>query len=88
MSEIAINEYLRELDKIKRRGGTGNEGCISIASHKLLAIYATRKESTIARFFNTYRFADYKDKVIDLLKRVCTVSVKTMEIVEMMRGME
>ena len=33
---------------------------------------------------NTYRFADYKEKVIDLLKRVCTVSVKTMEIIKQM----
>jgi predicted helicase len=39
---------------------------------------------TIAEKFNTYRFADYKEKVIDLLKRVCTVSVKTMEIIEKM----
>jgi len=35
--------------------------------------------------FNTYRFADYKKQVIDLLMRVITVSVKTMEIVEAMR---
>ncbi len=40
---------------------------------------------TIAEKFNTYRFADYKEKVIDLLKRVTTVSVGTMEVV---RGME
>jgi len=39
------------------------------------------KDPTIAEKFNTYRFADYKDKVIDLLKRVCTVSVETMRIV-------
>ena len=32
--------------------------------------------------FNTYRFADYKGHVIDLLRRVCTVSVRTMEIVD------
>ncbi len=43
------------------------------------------KDPTIAKLFNTYRFADYKDKVIDLLKRVCTVSVKTMEIVKQMQ---
>lgn len=42
------------------------------------------KDPTIAEKFNTYKFADYKDKVIDLLKRVCTVSVKTMEIVNQM----
>ncbi len=31
-----------------------------------------------------YRFADYKEAVIDLLKRVCTVSVKTVEIINRM----
>ncbi len=39
-------------------------------------------DPTIAEKFNTYRFADYKEQVIDLLKRVCTVSVRTMEIVD------
>jgi predicted helicase len=42
------------------------------------------KDPTIAEKFNTYRFADYKDKVIDLLKRVCTVSVETMKIINEM----
>lgn len=42
------------------------------------------KDPTIAEKFNTYRFADYKIQVIDLLKRVCTVSVKTMQIVHEM----
>jgi predicted helicase len=41
-------------------------------------------DPTIAEKFNTYRFADYKEHVIDLLKRVCTVSVETMKIVEQM----
>ena len=40
------------------------------------------RDPTIREKFNTYRFADYKEQVIDLLKRVCTVSVKTMEIVD------
>ncbi len=40
------------------------------------------KDPTIAEHFNTYRFADYKERVIDLLRRVCTVSVKTMDIVD------
>lgn len=44
------------------------------------------KDPTIAEKFNTYRFADYKDKVIDLLMRVCTVSVRTMEIVNEMKA--
>jgi predicted helicase len=34
----------------------------------------------------TYRFADHKEKVIDLLKRVTRVSVETMKIVEAMRA--
>jgi len=41
-------------------------------------------DPTIAEKFNTYRFADYKEQVIDLLKRVCTVSVETVRIVEEM----
>ena len=41
-------------------------------------------DKTIAEKFNTYRFADYKPRVIDLLKRVCTVSVETMKIVDEM----
>ena len=41
-------------------------------------------DPTIAEKFNTYRFADYKEKVIDLLNRVCTVSIKTMEIINHM----
>ena len=43
------------------------------------------KDTTIAEKFNTYRFADYKEQVIDLLQRVCTVSVETMRIVEEMK---
>ncbi len=42
------------------------------------------KDPTIREKFNTYRFADYKEQVIDLLCRVCTVSVGTMKIVEQM----
>jgi len=42
------------------------------------------KDKTIAEKFNTYRFADYKETVIDLLQRVCTVSVETRRIVEKM----
>ena len=40
------------------------------------------RDPTIAAKFNTYRFADYKEQVIDLLRRVCTVSVRTMEVVD------
>jgi predicted helicase len=40
------------------------------------------KDPTIAEKVNTNRFADYKERVIELLGRVCTVSIKTMEIVQ------
>ena len=40
----------------------------------------TPRDPTIRERFNTYRFADHKEKVIDLLQRVCTVSVETVRI--------
>ena len=42
------------------------------------------KDPTIAQLFHTYKFADYKEQVIDLLQRVCTVSIKTMKIIQQM----
>jgi predicted helicase len=42
------------------------------------------KDPTIREKFNTYKFADYKEQVIDLLCHVCTVSVETMKIIEQM----
>ena len=39
------------------------------------------RDPTIRERFNTYRFADYKERVIDLLGRVCSVSVQTVHIV-------
>jgi len=44
----------------------------------------TPKDPTIREKFNTYRFADYKEKVVDLLARVTRVSVETQEIVAAM----
>ncbi|MEY4767813.1 MAG: hypothetical protein RL637_452, partial [Pseudomonadota bacterium] len=46
------------------------------------------KDPTIAEKFNTYRFSDYKETVIDLLMRVTTVSIETMKIIEMMRQID
>lgn len=43
------------------------------------------KDPTIRAKFDTYRFVDYKDKVIDLLARVTTVSVETVRLVDAMR---
>ena len=46
--------------------------------------YKERKprDPTIRERFNTYRFADYKERVIDLLGRVCAVSAFTSTIVD------
>ena len=46
--------------------------------------YKERKprDPTIAERFNTYRFADHKERVIDLLARVCAVSAFTAAIVD------
>ena len=37
----------------------------------------TPKDPTVREKFNTYRFAEHKEQVIELLQRVCTVSVQT-----------
>ena len=39
------------------------------------------RDPTIRERFNTYRFSDYKEEVIELLHRVCAVSYRTAEIV-------
>jgi predicted helicase len=44
------------------------------------------KDPTIREKFDTYRFADYKEKVIDLLMRVTTVSVETERITQAMKA--
>ena len=45
----------------------------------------TPKDPTIREKFNTYRFAGYKEKVVDLLARVTRVSVETQRIVAAMK---
>ena len=49
--------------------------------------YKERKprDPTIRDRFNTYRFIDYKEHVIELLQKVCTVSIETMKIIAEMR---
>ena len=39
------------------------------------------RDPTIRERFNAYRFADHKERVIELLGRVCAVSVATVDIV-------
>ena len=45
---------------------------------------STARDRTIREQFSTYRFAEHKEAVIDLLRRVTTVSVSTMKIVAQM----
>lgn len=44
------------------------------------------KDPTIREKFDTYRLADHKERVIELLMRLTTVSVKTVRVVEAMKG--
>ena len=52
--------------------------------------YKERKprDPTIRERFNNYRFSDHKERVIDLLGRVCRVSVETVEVVDGMAHQE
>jgi predicted helicase len=62
-----------------------------LAVERFLDRYKERKprDATIHEKFNTYRFADYKEDVVELVGRVTAVSVATMQIVEQMRtGLE
>jgi predicted helicase len=44
------------------------------------------RDPTIRERFDSYRFADHKERVIDSLARVATVSVETVRIVGAMRA--
>ncbi len=48
----------------------------------------TPRDPTIREKFNTYRFADYKEKVIDLLGRVTRVSVETVAVTDAMKALD
>ncbi|HEX2991703.1 MAG TPA: hypothetical protein VHO49_13555 [Anaerolineales bacterium] len=51
---------------------------MAACTSRQIVIWLTRTRSPLKRF------ADYKEPVIDLLTRVCTVSVETMRIVKEM----
>lgn len=46
----------------------------------------TPRDPTIREKLNTYRFTDHEKKVIDLLMRVCRVSIETLQIITAIRG--
>ena len=46
------------------------------------------KDPTILTRFDTYRFDDYREQVVDLLMRVARVSVETVRIIEEMKALQ
>jgi len=48
----------------------------------------TPRDPTIREKFNTYRFADYKESMIDLLAKVVRVSLDTVAITEAMKALD
>ena len=89
MSSPAIDKYYTSVQKIKDWGGSykgawayklGNRSALEWVLDK----EKKPKDPTIAEKFDTYRFADHKEKVINLLKRVTTVSVGTQKVVNEM----
>jgi hypothetical protein len=88
MSVQTIQQYHTEVERLIQYGGSCNASSIRSALEWVLDRYKekTPKDPTIREKFNTYRFADYKEQVTTLLKRVCTVSVETMKIINQMDG--
>jgi len=43
------------------------------------------QDPTVEKMFDNYKFSDYKDEVIDLIKKVTTVSIRTIELLEGLR---
>jgi hypothetical protein len=70
-----------------RLRGEGNANVLGFLGW-ILDQYKERKpkDPTIREKFNTYRFSDYKERVIDLLMRVTTVSVSTVRIISLMKN--
>jgi predicted helicase len=79
-SETALSGVPNEVWDYKLGNRSGLEWILDQYKEK------TPKDPTIREKFNTYRFADYKKKVIDLLMRVTRVSVETVAITQAMKG--
>ena len=74
MSIQLIQQYYARVEKLIQYTGSHNESTLRKPFQDLLEQYAHSKN----------RFADYKQHVIDLLCRVCTVSVETVKIIKEM----
>lgn len=78
MSQVLTNKYLGELDRLKKVGGTHRESVVREAFKDLLKGWGKQHDLVF--------IPDHKERVIDLLARVTTVSVETMRIVEAIRS--
>src|ERR1039458_3858646 len=106
MSQILIQQYLNQLQDLRKVSGAHRESVVREAfkdllkgwarSHDLVFVpeYEIETKTKDRRYvdgallyekFDTYRFADYKEKVIDLLRRVTRVSVETQKMVAAMK---
>ena len=79
-SETMLSGIPREVWEYRLGNRSGLEWILDQYKEK------TPKDPTIREKFNTYRFADYKEKVIDLLRRVTRVSVETVATMQAMKG--
>lgn len=81
--EIDSETQLKDIPAIAWQYQLGNRSALEW----VLDQYKEKKprDPTIREKFNTYRFADYKEQVIDLLGKVCAVSVGTVKIVSEMQ---
>lgn len=92
MSQLLIHDYLGQLDLNKTVLGSQRETVVREVFKDLHKVWGRQhkekkpKALSIREKFDTYRFADHKEKVVNLLQRVTTVSVETVRITEAMKG--
>lgn len=82
MSQALINDYLAELDRLKKVSGSSRETILREAFKDLLKAWGKAQDLV---FLAEYRSADRKERVITLLARVAQVSVETVRIVKALR---
>ena len=46
-----------------------------------------QNDKTLIKYFDDYKFANHRDEVISLLKKICTVSIETMKIMNVIKDL-
>lgn len=86
--EIILDEntYISGIPNLAWEYKFGNRSAL----HWILNQYKEKnpRDKTITEKFNNYKFSDYKQRVIELIKRLSTVSVRTMEIINEMKNIK